>query len=88
MYGHDSYFAAPYSKCSHEKGWGKIHFHDGFLFWVNKLCILDCSLHIILLQEAHSDGLMGHFGAKKTEQVLVNHFFWPKMRCDAERHVQ
>jgi hypothetical protein len=31
---------------------------------------------------------MGHFGAKKTEQVLVNHFFWLKMRHDVERHIQ
>ena len=30
---------------------------------------------------------MGHFGAKKTEQVLADHFFWPKMRRDEERHV-
>jgi hypothetical protein len=30
---------------------------------------------------------MGHFGAKKTEQVLTNHFFLPKMRRDMERHV-
>ena len=30
---------------------------------------------------------MGHFGAKKTEQVLTDHFFWPKMRRDVERHV-
>jgi len=30
---------------------------------------------------------MGHFGAKKTEQVLADHFFWPKMRRDMERHV-
>ena len=31
--------------------------------------------------------LMGHSGAKETEQVLVDHFFWPKMRRDVERHV-
>ena len=30
---------------------------------------------------------MGHFGAKKIEQVLADHFFWPKMRRDVERHV-
>jgi hypothetical protein len=42
----------------------------------------------MLLQEAHSSGLMGHFGAKKKEQVLVNHFFWQKMRCNVGRHVQ
>jgi hypothetical protein len=75
LYAHDSYFAASYSKCSQGKGWGKIHFHDRFLFRVNKLCIPDCSLCIMFLQEAHSGGLMGHFGVKKTEQVLINHFF-------------
>jgi hypothetical protein len=30
---------------------------------------------------------MGHFGVKKTEDVLSAHFFWPKMRRDAERFV-
>jgi hypothetical protein len=39
------------------------------------------------LQEAHAGGLMGHFGVKKTEQVLADHFFWPKMRRDVARHV-
>jgi len=39
------------------------------------------------VQEAHARGLMGHFCAKKTEQVLADHFFWLKMRRDVERHV-
>jgi hypothetical protein len=30
---------------------------------------------------------MGHFGVKKTENVLAAHFFWPKMRRDVERCV-
>jgi hypothetical protein len=30
---------------------------------------------------------MGHFGAKKIEDVLAAHFFWPKMRCDVECYV-
>jgi hypothetical protein len=30
---------------------------------------------------------MGHFGVKKTEDVLAAHFFWPKRRCDMERYV-
>ena len=61
--------------------------HDGFLFRANKLYILDCSVRILLVQKAHAGGLMGHFGAKKIEQVLADHFFWPKMRRDVERHV-
>jgi hypothetical protein len=32
-------------------------------------------------------GLMGHFGVKKTKDVLSAHFFWPKMRRDVERFV-
>jgi hypothetical protein len=42
---------------------------------------------LLLLQEAHGGGLMGYFGAKKTEDVLAGHFFWPKMRRDVERFV-
>src|SRR5437764_13826219 len=30
---------------------------------------------------------MGHFGVKKTEDVLATHFFWPRMRRDVERYV-
>jgi hypothetical protein len=40
-----------------------------------------------LLQEAYGGGLMGHFGVKKTEAILSNHFFWPKMRRDVERFI-
>ena len=29
------------------------------------------------MREAHSGGLMGHFGIKKTLDVLGDHFFWP-----------
>jgi hypothetical protein len=30
---------------------------------------------------------LGHFGAKKTEDTLATHFFWPKMRRHVERYV-
>src|SRR6266566_4245544 len=30
---------------------------------------------------------MGHFGVKKTKDVLATHFFWPKMIRDVERFV-
>ena len=30
---------------------------------------------------------MGHFGVKKTVDILATHFFWPKMRRDVERFV-
>jgi hypothetical protein len=70
LYPTDLYFAEPYSKCCDGRGWVKFHVNDGFLFRANKFCILECSVRILLLQEAHAGGLMGHFGAKKTEQYL------------------
>ena len=33
------------------------------------------SVRLLLLQEAHGGGLLEHFGAKKTEEVLSTHFF-------------
>jgi hypothetical protein len=30
---------------------------------------------------------MGHFGVKKTEDILAAHFFWLKMRRDVVRFV-
>ena len=61
--------------------------NDGYLFRANRLYILVGFVHLLLLQEAHGGGLMGHFGAKKTEVVLFTHFFWPRMRRDIERFV-
>ena len=48
----------------------------------------NCSVRLLLLQESHAGGLMGHFGWKKTYELLANHFYWPKMRRDTERLVQ
>jgi hypothetical protein len=52
-----------------------------------KICILASSIHLLLLQEAHGGGLMGHFGVKKTEDIHAAHFFWPNMRRDVVRFV-
>jgi hypothetical protein len=57
------------------------------LYYANKLCVSASSVRLLFLQETHGGGLMGHFGVKKTEDVLAAHFFWPKMRCDVERYV-
>jgi hypothetical protein len=57
------------------------------LYCANKLCVPASSVHLLFLQEEHGGCLMGHFGVKKTEDVLTAHFFWSKMRCDVERYV-
>ena len=51
----------------------------------NKLCIPESSLRLLLLQEAHGGGLMGHFGRDKTFATLSKNYFWPKMFCAVSR---
>jgi hypothetical protein len=73
--------------CKDGKAWVKFSMNDGLLFHGNKLCILASSVRLLLLQEAHGGGLMGHFGVRKTEAILSNHFFWLKMRRDVQRFI-
>jgi hypothetical protein len=61
----------------HLRAWNKYVMNDVYLFRANRLCIPVGSVRLLLLQEAHGGGLMGHFGATKTLDVLANHFFWP-----------
>jgi hypothetical protein len=87
QYVNDADFKDILLHCKDGKVWNKFLINDGFVFRANKLCIPASSVHLLLLQEAHGGGLMGHFGAKKIEDVLANHFFWQKMRRDVERFV-
>jgi hypothetical protein len=73
--------------CKEGRTWNKYVSNDGFLFRANCLCIPVGSVHLLLLQEAHGGGLMGHFGVKKTIDILANHFFCPQMERDVERFV-
>jgi hypothetical protein len=51
--------------------------HDGLLYRASKLCVPASSVRLMLLQKVHGGGLIGHFGDKKTEDMLSAHFFWP-----------
>ncbi len=88
LYAVDREFSEPYSNCKDGKDWEKYHVHDGFLFRANKLCVPESSLRLLLLQESHAGGLMGHFGREKTYMLLSENFYWPKMRRDVERYVR
>ena len=57
----------------------KFYREDGFLFRANRLCVPQCSLRELIVREAHSGGLMGHFGIPKTFDILAEHFYWPHM---------
>ncbi|XP_071928059.1 uncharacterized protein [Coffea arabica] len=61
---------------------------QGFLYYKDKLCIPKSSMRTLLVRESHGGGLMGHFGIAKTLMILQEHFFWPRMRSDVERHIE
>ena len=73
---HDSEFKDVLHNCKEGRTWNKFVINDGFVFHANKLCIPASCVRLLLLQEAHGGVLMGHFGVKKTEDVLATHFFW------------
>jgi hypothetical protein len=87
QYTNDADFKDVFLHCKEGRTWNKYVINDGFVFRANRLCILVGSVRLLLIQEAHGGGLMGHFGVKKTEDVLSAHFFWPKMRWGIERFV-
>jgi hypothetical protein len=78
QYVHDANFKDVLLHCKDGKTWNKFVFNDGFVFRANKLCIPTGSIHLLLLQEAHGGGLMGHFGVKRIEDILAAHFFWKR----------
>uniref|UniRef100_A0A2N9IA55 RNA-directed DNA polymerase n=1 Tax=Fagus sylvatica TaxID=28930 RepID=A0A2N9IA55_FAGSY len=84
LYAEDHEFCEEYRACEKIAS-GKFFRLDGFLFRENKLCVPNCSMRELLVQESHGGGLMGHFGVAKTLAILQDHFYWPRMKRDVER---
>jgi len=42
-------------------------------------CVSKCSLHEMLVRESHGGGMMGHFGVKKTLEILQEYFYRPSV---------
>ncbi|GJW89313.1 multiprotein-bridging factor 1a [Tanacetum coccineum] len=81
LYKEDKFLSKIIEQCSNGP-YKEFLFHDGFLFRGNQLCILDCSIRLEIIKEAHEGGLSGHFGRDKTTNLLKDHFFWSRMMKD------
>jgi hypothetical protein len=84
LYSEDHEFCEEYSACEKIAS-GKFFRLDGFLFRENKLCVSNCSMRELLVQESHGGGLMEHFRVAKTIAILQEHFYWPHKKRDVER---
>jgi hypothetical protein len=65
LYATDVDFKDTYVNCREGRTWNKYVLQDGLLCHANKLCVPTSSVRLLFLQEAHGDGLMGHFRLKK-----------------------
>ena len=84
LYANDDDFASVLRAC--EKAvFGEFYRLNGYLFRENRFCVPNSSMRELLVRKAHGGGLMGHFGVRKTLDVLHEHFFLPKMKRDVER---
>ena len=75
LYANDDDFASVYGAFE-KAAFGKFYRLNEYLFRENKLCLPNSSMCELLVCEAHGGGLMGHFGVRKTLDVLHEHFFF------------
>ena len=84
LYNNDNDFGALYETCE-KSTFGKFYRLGGYLFKENKLCVPNSSMRELLVHEAHSGGLMGHFDVRKHLKLYMSISFGQKMRRDVER---
>ena len=77
LYVNDDDFVSVFRACE-KAAFGKFYRLDGYLFREKRLCVPNSSMRELLVREAHGGGLMGHFGVRKTLDVLHEHLFLAK----------
>jgi len=87
QYANNSYFTNVVAECAKGACDG-FFMHEGYLFKIGRMCIPSCSLRELLVREAYSGGLSGHFGEKKTYELLKEHFFGPSMLRDVHKVIE
>jgi hypothetical protein len=87
QYTNDSYFGNVVTECA-KGACGGFFMHEGYLFKMGRMCIPLGSLRELLVREAHGGGLSGHFGEKKTYELLKEHFFWPNILWDVHKVIE
>jgi hypothetical protein len=75
LYANDDDFASVYGACE-KVAFRKFYKLDGYLFRGNQLCVPNSSMRELVVREAHGGGLMGHFGVKKTLDMLHEFYFF------------
>ena len=58
-------------------------FHDGLVYIPDKP-----ELRLFVIRSHHDDPLAGHFGSKKTLELITRSYFWPGISADIDRYTR
>ncbi len=56
------------------------HFKDGIIYHSDQIYVPDGNLRLELLKIFHDSPLAGHFGTRKTIELLRRHYWWPNLK--------
>jgi hypothetical protein len=87
LYETDPDFATTYQMLGANSVVTNFHLQDGLLCHLGHLCV-PSSERVKLIWEAHYSRVVGHFGIKKTVEVLQKHFYWLKLRQDVSKYIR
>ena len=80
-------FGSIYDECK-ASAKDRFYRHDVFLFKENKLCVPNCSIHELLVREAHRGGLMGHFRIARLPCIYAKPYFINYLEFIAKRDMR
>jgi Integrase zinc binding domain len=86
LYVDDEFFGKIKDECA-KWPYKEFMVNDEYLFYGNRLCIPNYSLRWQIIKEVHDGGLSGHFGRDKTNALLQDRFYWPKMMNDVNHYI-
>ena len=72
------------TKAEHSEGWDDI---DGMLHHQGLPYVPEI-IQTELISRHHDDPLTGHFGIKKTRELIARKYYWPMLRRDVENYVK
>ena len=80
------------ASCSRSKyprnDYRQFYWHGGFLFRRNLLYVPDGPPRLQVLQHCHDSPMAGHFGVRKTLDLISRHYWWPRLRHFVEEYVR
>ena len=66
----------------------KMTYVDGFWYYVDNRIVVPASLEHTVISAHHSTAFSGHFGTRRTADLICRSFYWPKMHSTIKAFCQ